>query len=276
MKVPVFCYHSCNAGDGYATDDHFALASDLRTIHRLGLRVVPVDWVVEAVLGERELPPGCVALTCDDGVDLDWLDADHPTFGHRRSFANILRDFAGETGATMPPVEMTSFVIASPVTRKELEVACLAGLHWWNDDWWRAAEASGVMRIESHSFDHVHALAGRVAQRDQRKGDFALIDTYDDCEAQVAAASAYIAGRSGRAPRYFAYPYGQASAYIRTAYMPTRGVEAGLRAAFSIEHAYVTEQSDRWYLPRFTHGASDTSTPDDFERILQGSRSEPE
>jgi len=47
-----------------------------------------------------------------------------------------------------------------------------------------------------------------------------------------------------------------------------------MRAAFSIEHAYVTESSDRWFLPRFTHGAEDTSAPEDLVRILEGSRDE--
>lgn len=268
MKATILCYHSCNVGTDYATDDHIALAADLRAIYRLGFRVVPLDWIVQALLGERAPLEGSVALTCDDGVDLDWFDADHPRFGRRRSFANILRDFVAEEGGRDPPVEMTSFVIASPTTRKELEVACLAGLDWWNDTWWRDAEASGVMSIESHSYDHVHPLAGRVAQRDQRKGDFTLVDTFEDCEAQVAAASACIAARSGRTPRHFAYPYGQASAYLRDVYLPERGSEIGLRAAFSIEHAHVTAESNRWFLPRFTHGASDTSTPEDLERIL--------
>jgi peptidoglycan/xylan/chitin deacetylase (PgdA/CDA1 family) len=271
MKATILCYHSCHAGSDYATDDHIALAADLRTIHRLGFRVVPLDWIVDMLLGQRDPIRRSVALTCDDGVDLDWIDADHPTFGRRRSFANILRDFAAEAGWGDPPVEMTSFVIASSTTRKELEVACLAGLDWWSDAWWREAEASGLMRIENHSYDHVHPLAGRVAQRDQRKGDFTLVDTFDDCEAQVAAASTSIASRSGRLPRYFAYPYGQASDYLRGVYLAERGATLGLRAAFSIEHAYVTLESDRWFLPRFTHGASDTSAPEDLERILVGS-----
>jgi hypothetical protein len=271
MKVPILCYHSCNAGDSYATDDHFALASDLRTIYGLGFRVVPLDWIVEALLGERDPLENCVGLTCDDGVDLDWLDADHPTFGRRRSFANIVRDFSAETGPLSPPVEMTSFVIASPIARRELEAACLGGLDWWNDTWWRSAEASGMWKIENHSFDHVHPLTSHVAQRDQRKGNFALVDTREDCEAQVAAASEYIGRRSGRAPTYLAYPYGHASAYLRDEYLPQRGPELGLRAAFSIEHAYVTLSSDRWFLPRYTHGAADTSSPADLERILEGS-----
>jgi hypothetical protein len=274
MKVPILCYHSCHAGKNYATDDHVALAADLHAIYAQGFHVVPLDWIVEALLGERDPLCRAVGLSCDDGVDLDWIDADHPTCGRRRSFANIIRDFVAEQGPIEPPIEMTSFVIASQAARKELEASCLAGLDWWNETWWRPADGSGVMKIESHSFDHVHPMASHVAQRDQRKGDFTLVDTFEDCEAQVAGASAYIRERSGRRPRYFAFPYGQASDYLRGTYLPERGPQIGLRAAFSIEHAYVTEESDRWFLPRFTHGTSDMSTPGDLERVLKASEDE--
>ncbi|MEO8740824.1 MAG: polysaccharide deacetylase family protein [Casimicrobiaceae bacterium] len=268
MKIPIICYHSCHAGDDYATDDHTAVATDLRIVHRLGFRIVPVDWVVESVLGERALPPRCVALTCDDGVDLDWHDVDHPTFGWRQSFAGILRDFATEVGDDQPHVEMTSFVVASPDARKELEVNCLASHPWWTDDWWRDADLSGMLRIENHSWDHVHPGVTRVAQRDQRKGDFGLVASFDDCEMQIGKASAFIASKTGRRPKYFAYPYGQSSNYLRETYFPVYGAHHGIRAAFSIDHAYVTEDSNRWCLPRFTHGTSDFLTTEDFERIL--------
>lgn len=271
MRVPIICYHSCNAGDDYATDDHLALAADLRTIQRLGYRIVPLDWVVEALLGEREPLRKCVALTCDDGVSLDWHDVVHPAFGRRRSFANILREFSDEVGESQPTVEMTSFVIASPEVRRELEVACLAGHPWWSDDWWQEADASGWLRIENHSWDHVHPAASSVAQKDRIKGDFRLIDTLDDCEAQVQRAAAYIESRTLRRPRYFAYPYGKSSSYLRESYLPDHGAKYGIRAAFSIDHAFVTPDSDRWYLPRFTHGAPDAATPEEFESLLQRS-----
>ena len=269
LKVPIVCYYSCHVGNDYASDDHHALAADLRTLHRLGYRIVPLDWVVESLLGEREPLRNCVALTCDDGVSLDWWDAVHPTFGWRQSFANILRDFSAEVGGAQPTVEMTSFVIASPDARKELEVTCLAGNPWWSDDWWHEADASGWLRIENHSWDHVHPGTTRVALRDQIKGDFRLVASFDECEAQVAQAGAFIERRTRRRPSYFAFPYGQASPYLREWYLPQHGARFGLRAAFSSERGFVTEESDRWFLPRFTHGAADVATPDEFEAMLR-------
>lgn len=271
MRVPIICYHSCHAGSDYASDDHHALAADLRAIHRLGHRIVPVDWVVESLLGERAPLHNCVALTCDDGVSLDWYDAFHPIFGWRQSFANILREFSAEVGEAQPTVEMTSFVIASPAARKELEVTCLAGHPWWSDEWWREADASGWLRIENHSWDHVHPGATRVAQKDQIKGDFGLVESFDDCEVQVAQAGALIETRTRRRPRYFAFPYGKASPYLRETYLPDNGARYGIRAAFSIDHDFVTAKSDRWFLPRFTHGAEGLTTADEFEGILNRS-----
>ena len=264
------CYHSHRAGVDYASDDHHALAADLRTIHRLGHRIVPLDWVVESLLGDREPLHNCVALTCDDGVCLDWRDVIHPTFGWRQSFANILKDFSTEVGDAQPTVEMTSFVIASPDARKELEVTSLGGHPWWSDDWWHEADASGWLRIENHSWDHVLPGITRVAQKDQAKGDFRLVESFDDCQAQVWQAGAFIEKRTGRRPRYFAFPYGQASPSLRQTYLPEHGAKYGLRAAFSIDHAFVTPESDRWFLPRFTHGAPDAATSHEFEAILKG------
>ena len=42
MRVPVLAYHSNNiSGNDYASNDHVALAEDLRMIQRSGLRIVP-------------------------------------------------------------------------------------------------------------------------------------------------------------------------------------------------------------------------------------------
>jgi len=110
----------------------------------------------------------------------------------------------------------------------------------------------------------------RVLQKDQIKGNFRLVESFDECEAQVRQASAFIEKRTRRRPRYFAFPYGEASPYLRETYLPEHGAKYGLRAAFSIDRAFVTAESDRWFLPRFTHGAADVATPADFEAILRG------
>ena len=59
--------------------------------------------------------------------------------------------------------------------------------------------------------------------------------------------------------------------YLRETYLPEQGARYGIRAAFSIDHDFVTAESDRWFLPRFTHGAADVTTIDEFEAILKRS-----
>jgi hypothetical protein len=159
MRVPVLAYHAVNiAGNEYATNDHVAFAADLRLIDDLGLRIVPLHWVVDQVIGaaDRDLT-GCVALTCDDGSAFDFHDLDHPTHGPQRSLFNCLQDFIAERGAqAQPDLHLTSFVIASPEARERMDQACLAGLGWMGEDWWREANESGLMAIENHSWDHNH------------------------------------------------------------------------------------------------------------------------
>ena len=48
MRVPILTYHSNNiSGNDYASNDHVALAADLRLIHDRGLRIVPLARVVD-------------------------------------------------------------------------------------------------------------------------------------------------------------------------------------------------------------------------------------
>ena len=160
MRIPVLAYHAVNiAGNDYANNDHVAFAADLRLIDDLGLRAVPVHWVVDQLLGTatRDLA-GCVALTCDDGSDLDFTDVEHPTHGPQRSLYHGITDFHAERGVqAQPDLHLSCFVIASAEARGHLDRNCLAGLDWMSDRWWRPALETGRMAIENHSWDHNHA-----------------------------------------------------------------------------------------------------------------------
>jgi polysaccharide deacetylase len=268
MHVPVLTHHSNNVGGNeYANNDHVALAEDLRRIHAAGLRIVPLSRVVDVRLGiaEPSAVANAVALTCDDGSWFDWHDIDHPTCGPQRSFANILRDFAAETGA---PVHMTSFVIVSPAARTILDRTCLVGRGWWTDDWWPLAEREGLFAIESHSWDHNHATLPETAQRDRRNGTFRNIDTYADADAEIRVANAWLDAHC-RTPRpgLMAYPYGETNPYLLGDYLPNHEAEHRLRAAFGTEAKPVEASSERWNLPRFVCGR-DWRSPDALARLL--------
>jgi len=248
--VPVLTYHSQRIGGSeYAVNDHVALIQDLRELHRAGYTAVPLDWVADWLEGKREdtRMQRTVVLTFDDGCDFDVRDLDYPGHGLQRSFEGILRDFLDQTGA--PALHATAFVIASRDARRTIDAGSLFGRGWMSDDWWQEIDAGGLIAIESHGWDHNHPdLAG------ERRGAFHTVDTYEQCLLQVVRAAETIEQRSGRRPRYFAYPFGESSAYIREQFFPQSPELHGCRAALGTDPGPVTRSSDRWNLPRFVSG----------------------
>ncbi len=269
MRVPILTYHSNNiSGNDYASNDHVALAADLRLIHRRGLRIVPLARVVDVLLGEAPEAEvdRAVAISFDDGSWFDWHDLDHPTCGPQRSFAGILRDFATSTGAAAPA---TSFVIVSPQARATLDRTCLIGAGWWGDDWWPHASREGLISIESHSWDHNHHTLPHTVQRDQAKGGFTSIDTHTDADAEIRQASDWLdAHCAPHRTGLFAFPYGESNPYLVEEYLPGCASEHRLRAAFDTEPRPVERSSHRWCLPRFVCGR-DWRSRDEFASLIE-------
>jgi hypothetical protein len=269
QRLPILTWHSINVIDNsYAGNDPLAFASDLRLLDRLGWTIRPLGEALDAMALGR-LRPRTVALTVDDGSILDFEDFDHPTCGPQQSMARILREFGTELapGSRHQP-HLTAFVIASPEARAELDATDYMSLNVWPDRWWKAANESGLISVESHSWDHNHASLKQTVQHDNRRGDFRWIASEDECRLEVDQASEYIERTSGRRPQFFAYPYGQASDYIRKEYLPRFGPDIGLKAAFACEPEPVTTASDPWYLPRYVCGR-DWKSPEDFETLLR-------
>lgn len=270
VAVPILTWHAMSvAGTGYGDNDHVAFAHDLEIIHRLGLRIVPLAAIASALIaGRLEALRDCVGLSFDDGSDFDWHDLPHPAWGVQRSMANILRDFrARHGGGAQAGLHATSFAIVSPEARVELDRTCMIGCGWWNDDWWREAEASGLLAVESHSWDHNHDSLAATAARAPR-GAFDLA-TREDAQAQIAQASRTLKSLRGRADDVlFAYPYGRASDFLANDYLPDAMARHGVQAAFTTEPAPVRAGDSRWCLPRYVFG-SDWKSPEDLERLLR-------
>ena len=262
MHIPILTYHAMNvASNRYAENDHLALAQDLQTIRQLGLRVISLSSVVDwwrGLLPDHAVE-GCLAITMDDGSWFDYYDLNHPTCGPQRSMLNIARDFRNQHRG-QPAIPMSSFVIASPKARSQLDRSCMLGKGWWDDDWWEAANQEEVLSIECHSWDHTHPTLDQVAQKDNQRGNFAAVACYEDCYRQVVEAAAHIEAIAGRRPEFFAYPYGQASAYLRYEFMPKFQHEHRFNAAFSILPKAVEKSDDRWFLPRYVCGRDWQST----------------
>jgi peptidoglycan/xylan/chitin deacetylase (PgdA/CDA1 family) len=278
FAVPVLAYHSLHApGLTYGTSDHVALEEDLRTIRRLGLRVVPARAVADAlVTGDRRAVRGrCVAITFDDGPDTDYHDVRHSTLGLIKGFRRILaeawggsalwRALAGRRGAVA-----TSFVIASPAARTVLDRTCIAGRGDWGDGWWPLAVRTGLFHVGNHSWDHLHPTLPAVAHSAQAKGDFRQVLCAADADGQIRAAQAYIEARAPNpGSRLFAYPYGHWNAFLAEEYFP--GQPAGREhtiAAFTTDGGPATEATGRWLVPRFVCG-DHWKSPEELERLLR-------
>ncbi|MEZ5461770.1 polysaccharide deacetylase family protein [Dokdonella sp.] len=273
MRVPVLAYHAVNiAGNDYASNDPLAFAADLRLIHELGLRIVPLQWVVEQVVGSgnRDLE-GCVALTCDDGSNFDFNDLDHPIHGPQRSLYNCLLDFEAEFGVdAQPDLHLTCFVIASPEAREHIDRGCLAGRGWMSEAWWKDAQRSGLIGIENHSWDHNHPAVKLPGLEGMQRGSFLEVDSLPRARAEIAAATDYINERIAPSrTQIFCYPFSHVPEYLRAEYFPRFADEHGMLAAMGDGAVPVTLDSDRWNLPRYICGWH-WKTPEALRDILAG------
>lgn len=266
-SFPILTYHSQIFQDNsYAGNNHVALARDLEMIYSLGLHVKPLSSLAGWMSGEIssiELE-GAVFLTFDDGCNFDVQNLDHPEFGFQVSFRSILKDFANTLGPERAAgLHATTFVIASEAARQALDAGSLFGKNWISSDWWRETDREGLIAIESHGWDHNHPDLGGDA-----RGGFEHIDSEDLCRTQVIHAAETIGGITGRRPAFFAYPYGQSSAYMRDEWFPRYRAEHGCKAAFGTEPCHVSLESNRWNLPRYICGHHWRS-PGELRNILQ-------
>jgi len=261
MKALVLTYHSHNiAGVDYATNDHVALACDLRTLTQSGARIVPLARIVEALRSGLEGAHGetWVALTFDDGPSFDYADFVHARFGPQRSFLNVMRDFAREAPGAQAELHATSFVIASPDARSAMESAEDCGYpdmaDWLGDAWWKEAAKGGLLAIGNHSWDHVHHAVPRTAIVDPARDDFTRVASYIDADREIRRAADFIRKRSRAPCEYFAYPFGHVNAFLVEDYMPCRAPEHGMRAAFGVDGRAIAPDDSIWNIPRAVCG----------------------
>jgi hypothetical protein len=265
--LPIFTYHGFNiAGNAYADNDHVALASDLRTLHARGRKVFALSKIVDhLLLGTlAELGDG-VGISFDDGTDFDAIDLTHPVHGRQRSLLGILSDFRQETGTA---VIATAFVIASPAARLAIAHREVFGQDWMRSSWWPSAQASGLLEIGNHSWDHQHPALIDAHTGQPKSGRFDDITTLALAESELADAKRFIERVApGPAAALFAYPYGQSNDFLRCDYLPHHLRRHGIRAAFGCTPAKVHAATDRWQIPRYVCGLHWKSAAE-FSRLL--------
>ncbi len=270
QQIPILTYHSLNTrGKTYSTNDHVALESDLVTLKSLGYRVLPLPQLIDRFLEGRLDAYGdnpICAITFDDGVLHDFADFYHPNQGLLKSFARILSGAAEAHLSGWEFVPATSFVIASPEARAELDITCIAGRNQWHDHWWQEAIDHYHFDIGNHSWNHTHPALEEVQNETGMAGNFFCINEPERAKEQILRAEEYLATKLGSArSRLFAYPYGHVPDYLREEFFPAHSAE--FKAAFATGGDYFCQQSPRWALPRFVCG-EDWKTPADFEAIL--------
>ena len=263
-------------GPGYAQNDHCAFREDLEWLHGAGLKVVSLATIAAALReGRLASLAGCVGLSMDDGSDFDYYDLPHPTCGPQRGMAGILSDFRARHGAdAQPELQATIFTIVSAQARAELDRTCMIGCRWWNDDWYRAAEASGLLAVESHSWDHNHFTLPSTVTRAKR-GTFDVNDAAE-AHAELVQAARHLRELRGRGGDVlFAYPYGDAGRYLAEEWLPAHGDTNGIVAAFAASNTEpVTATSSRWRIPRYIFG-DQWKSHDDLAAMLRDAGNAP-
>ena len=163
-----------------------------------------------------------VALSFDDGTDLDYFDFSHADYGDLKSFHTLLSAQKGLGWDGGIPVA-TSFVIASRQARSELDESCIAGRNQWRDSWWLEAARGGVLEIANHSWDHTHVSLNSIAVDEQHRGRFSGITDYDSADTEILQAEHYIRQQcEHNSVPLFAYPYGEHNEFLTGYYFPAR------------------------------------------------------
>jgi peptidoglycan/xylan/chitin deacetylase (PgdA/CDA1 family) len=266
-STSILTYHSQNIlGQATSDNDHVALREDLQAITSAGYRIISLGTMMDCIeKGDAENLHNSICLTFDDGCDFDVQDIDYPGHGVQRSFKGILEDFIGAHGENaQPSLHATTFVIASPDARRIIDERSLFGKSWISDHWWQEIEEAKLISIGNHGWDHNHP---DLADDGSNRGGFHSVDTLEQCQQQVIQAAEYIQSTTGTWPEFFAYPFGESSAYIRQEFFPGDSINHRCIAALGTDPGKVHQQSDRWNLPRYVCGR-DWKTPQQLLGIL--------
>ena len=263
--LATLCFHSGNP------TDYLVLPKVLERLLAARFTILPAITLAQKLRENRlhELPDKVCVLSFDDGQDMDFVDVVHPTHGAQPSFARILAAANAQAtalGANFT-AHATSFVIAAPLTRAEIQEKEMLGYPWMSDRWWQPAIASGLFHIASHSYDHLSDSASSVKQRSNVRGDFAQIDCYEDANWQIRKARElieFIAPNPGvrKGSALFAYPFGHVGGYLHDEYFPEFLHEHGTIAAFTTQPALIHSETSVYAIPRFVLGESWNSPQD--------------
>jgi len=269
----ILTFHSQNiAGNAYANNDHVALDECLTFLRASRLPILRLLDVVRCLRAGSfaSLPDKFVCITFDDGCDFDWHDLRRGEWGVQKSMFAILRKHSVRILGPwwLRKVSATSFVIASSEARHDISLAALGDPELMSDTWWRQAQASGLLDIGTHGWNHVHPAVREMRARPELIERFDRVSTVDDAVVQVKDAFHVIHSTArGDAGRLFAFPYGQVSNYIADEYLPAQSEILG---AVTSEAKPLCGDCSPWRLPRYICGWNWKSNGDLAEIFARG------
>jgi hypothetical protein len=257
-RVAVLAYHSGNIrGQGYAVNDHTALALDLRTLQHLRIPVLSA-WVVVQHWREgrwHQLPQRSAVITMDDGYAYDFEAALHPVHGPQTAMIDIVRSqhtlWQRWRGKPAPAVA-TAFVIASPAARAQICQADGIDTQWMSERHWQTAQRTGYLDIGTHSWNHVHPSTQDMAEHPEWTQRFDAIADWEQAHLQCVTASDYVRQKTKHpAASLFAYPEGRYSDFWDKEFLPRQDAVV---AAFTTDPQWMTQDTSIWAIPRFVCG----------------------
>ena len=272
LKIPILTYHAGNVtGNSYAENDHIALESDLYALHRNGYLILPLATIAKWLHGATDishLGTRLIGISCDDGVDTDYISRDYLGFGPQKSFHDILASFIQEVGQTnQPHAHITAFVIASEKARRAIESHSLQSERLLDDAWWKAANEHSIFSIENHSLDHRHP-----ALYPEAEANFHSIVDVDEANHQIISAKTEIESIIQSHTELFCYPWGHSNDFLVQQFMPNQGKQSGIIGAFTCDGEHTDINTNPWSIPRYVCGYHWRSPKQFVEKILNQNR----
>lgn len=194
QTVPVLSYHKiAENGADPMTVTRAAFEAQMNLLEEKGYRVISLDELYDFLEFKSGVPEKAVVLTFDDG----W-----------RSLYDLAFPILKKHGYRATLFATTSMITGSSKT-----------LSW---DQVRELSSSGIVDIQSHTVDHSDLTKGLSG------GD--LESYYDDLERELRSSRQAIVQKTGREPRYLAYPYGATNNLVAAA-----AAAAGYRGALTVK-----------------------------------------
>lgn len=281
-QLAILRYHAICGHEGYDYADPYICVTPANFEQHIAYltrayHVLPLPDAVQALAGDRPLPPNAVVITFDDGY-ADNLDAARVLAKHGATATFYIT--AGCLAGEQPfwPVEIRSLVRGLPAERLTVAAASVeVSLDLTTDDGRRAAVKLLTKACKGHPIAVREALRDQLRARAARVNDRRVMLTWDevremqalgmtigshtmthpnlpnagiaDARRELAESRVRLEAELGRPVTMFSYPNGGAERYMTPAVREAVR-DAGYAAATTSRNAFAGPGSDLYALER--------------------------